>query len=255
VIDGNTNKYLGTISSPAAGYLAVNLVTGRVYTIDCCNVYAIDGTTGKLLATIPVTSSSSIGLQGITVNPVTNRIYVADDSDFQVVAIDGSRNTIVSREATQNLELLGMAVDFANNEILAAASGNQIIAVNGSSGAITHYTVGSIDQNVAVNSFTNRAYVTNQGISSTLGVVNLTTGKAGNIPLQGTPIAVCVDYLSDRVFVTVSNQTIAVINGKTNAQTGSVAVSGNYIDVNPATRLVYASDGVGAQVVHVISEQ
>jgi DNA-binding beta-propeller fold protein YncE len=254
VIDGNTNTYVDTISTPAAGQLAVNLVTGRVYTTDCCNVYVIDVTKDKVIATISVTSSSSIGIQGITVNPVTNRIFVTDDSDFQVVAIDGYTNTIVARDPTQNQELLGMAVDFGTNQILAAASGNQIVAVNGSTGAITRYTVGTINQNVAVNSFTGRAYVTNQGISSTLGLVNLASGKTGNIPLQATPIAVCADYLSNLIFVTVSNQTIAVIDGRTNKQTGRVVVSGNYIDVNPATRLVYASDGVGAQVVHVISE-
>ena len=82
MIDGNTNTYFNTFPSPAAGPLAVNLVTGRVYTNDCCNVYVIDGMSGSLIATVAVTSSNSIGIQGITVNPVTNRIYVTDDSEF-----------------------------------------------------------------------------------------------------------------------------------------------------------------------------
>jgi len=254
VIDGNTNTYLKTFPSPAAGPLAVNLVTGRVYTNDCCNVYVIDGMTGSLIATVAVTSSSSIGIQGITVNPVTNRIYVTNDSEFQVVAIDGHTNKVLARDPTQRQELLGMAVDFATNQILAAASGDQIVAVNGSTGVITHYTVGTLEQNVAVNSFTGRAYVTNQGTSSALDVVDLATGKVGSVSLQGAPFAVCVDYLSNLIFATVGNQTIAMVNGRTNTQTGTVAVPGNYIDVNPATRLVYASDGAGAQVVHVISE-
>jgi DNA-binding beta-propeller fold protein YncE len=252
VIDGATNTVIDTVPTSAAGALAVNLVTGRIYTIGCCDVVVIDGATDTVIATIHVTSNGSIGLQGIAVNPVTNLIYVMDDSELQMVAIDGYTNTILARESTNRLELLGMAVDFATNEILAAASGDQIVAVNGSTGAITHYTVGSIDQNVAVNSFTGLAYVTNQGISSSLGLVNLASGKTENIALQGAPFAVCVDYLSNLVFVTVSNQTIAKIDGKTNTQTGRVLVSGSYLDVNPATRLVYVSSG--PDVVSVISE-
>jgi DNA-binding beta-propeller fold protein YncE len=63
-----------------------------------------------------------------------------------------------------------------------------------------------------------------------------------------------VDYLSNLIFVTnIGDGTVAVVDGRTNTKTGSVTANSNYIDVNPVTRLVYASDTYGS-AINVISE-
>jgi len=49
-----------------------------------CGVTVIDGTTNAVIATIPIIPKTEIiGLQGIAVDPTTNRIYVADDNNFR----------------------------------------------------------------------------------------------------------------------------------------------------------------------------
>jgi DNA-binding beta-propeller fold protein YncE len=46
---------------------------------------------------------------------------------------------------------------------------------------------------------------------------------------------------------------VVEIDGHTNIVTGTLAVRSDYVDVNPITRLVYASD-TNDSSVHVISE-
>jgi len=67
------------------------------------------------------------------------------------------------------------------------------------------------------------------------------------VPTGNNPFAVCVDPVSNLVFVTnKGDSTVAVVDGKTNTKTGSVTVSSNFIDVNPITKLLYTSDDSGA---------
>lgn len=260
VIDGNTNTVIDTISIPMGSeVVAANLVTDRVYTGGCdfsqnsqCAVTVIDGTTDQVIATIPVKGTGGMGVQAITVNPATNEIYVADDMNYSVEVIDGNTNT-ASYINTKRTEMLGLAVDFATNQIVGAPSGGVMDIINASTDAISYVKVGTINQEVAVNSFTGVAYITDNA-GSNLGVVNLVHDKlAASVPLGSAQFGVCLDYLSNLVFVSVLDGTVAVVDGKKNIVTGSVAASSTYLDVNPSTRLVYASAS-GGSVVHVISE-
>ncbi len=259
VIDGSSNSVVATVSIPSsAQFVAVNLVTDRVYVTGCtfnpenCAVTVLDGNSNAIVATVPIAGPNGIGAQGIAVNPVTNRIFVSDDQNFELEIIDGNTNQ-TSYLYTHNTEALGLAVDFVTNQILVTPSGGGLDVVNGTNGTIQFIKVGSINQDTAVNSFTGRAYVTNNA-GTTVGVIDLNTMKViTNIDVAATPYSIAADYLSNLIFVTLENQTVAAINGTTNNILGTVNVNANYIDVNPATRLVYASDSTG-NMVHVISE-
>ena len=265
-IDGSSGTVIATTPVTWAFVLAVNVANGRVYTAGCdygqspltCGVAVIDGTSDTVIATIPISAvDQGIGLQGIAVNPATNRIYVSDDNNLKVHVINGDTNTIVAHVRMDRQQFLGLAVDTSTNQLLAAVNGDELAVINGSSNATTRIKVGNFNANVAVNSFNNRAYVTNETFApSTLGVVNTVSSKVlANVPVGNNPFAVCVDPYSNLIFVTnTGDSTVAVVDGKTNLKTGSVTVSGNFIDVNPITKLVYASDDTGADVVHVISE-
>ena len=150
-----------------------------------------------------------------------------------------------------------MAVDFVTNQILAAARGDQIVAVNGSTGVLTRYTVGTLEQNVAVNSFYRSRLCNEPGTFYDAG--RSRSGHQGRWEVslfKPSPFAVCVDYLSNLIFRNCRKPNPSQCSEWENEYSDGncSAVPGNYIDVNPATRLVYASDGAGAQVVHVISE-
>ena len=50
-----------------------------------------------MITDIPIASGSSIGLQGLAVNPVTNRIYASDADNGQYIVIDGQSNTVIAQ--------------------------------------------------------------------------------------------------------------------------------------------------------------
>jgi DNA-binding beta-propeller fold protein YncE len=260
VIDGSTNTVIDTIDTPqGASFVAVNKATNRVYDAGCvfgqtetCDVTVIDGATDKVIATLPVAGSSGIGVQAIAVDPVWNRIYVADDNNYEIEEINGytNRTTYIN---TGNTETLGLAVDFRTHQIIGAPSGGAIDIYNGTTHGRRLISVGLINQDVAVNSFTHRAYITNDA-GSTLGVVDLQSSRVVNVTVGNAPYGVCVDYLSNLIFVAnAGDQTVSEVNGTTNTVTGTVNANSNYLDVNPSTKLVYASDPFGT-TVHVISE-
>jgi YVTN family beta-propeller protein len=265
VIDGKTNTVADTVTLSTGAFLdAVNLANGRVYIAGCtysfppvtCGVSVLDGATDKVIATIPINAANGIGLQGIAVNPVTNRIYVSDASNLVIDVIDGNSNTIIASISLGGQQTLGLAFDYGTNELLAAINGNQIAIIAGWNNSVHRVKLGTYNANAAVNPLTSRAYFTNETFApSTLGVVDVRTGQVlANIPVGNNPFAVCVDLYSNLVFVTdKGDQTVAVVDGKTNTKVASVSVSGNFIDVNPVTRLVYTSD-LSSDVVHVISE-
>jgi DNA-binding beta-propeller fold protein YncE len=258
VIDGNTNTVIDTVQTPWQGsfFIAVNFVTGRVYTAGCsntgaCGVTVMDGSTDAVITTIPIKNGSGLVPQGIAVNPLTNRIYVADDLVSRIVEIDGRTNTVLSYIQAYSSKISGLAVDFSSNQILPVPS-DGLLVINGSSHTVSLVEAGTLDYDVAANSFTNRAYVT----GSTLSVVDLTSLETiADVPIGSAPFAVCVDYLSNRVFATVmgADGSVVEIDGHTNIVTGTLAVRSDYVDVNPITRLVYASD-TNDSSVHVISE-
>jgi YVTN family beta-propeller protein len=269
VIDGTTSTVTDTVSVPqGASFVAANLVTGRVYAAGCdygqspvtCGVTVIDGSTNSIVTTIPLIGSRGIGVQAITLDPTTNRIYVADDNGYRIAEISGTSNSVITYIETDSSETLGLAVDFSTDQILASPSGEVIIIINGSNNSASRIVVqpGGINWNVAANSFTNRAYVTvnatdtGTGYGDTLGVVDLVSQKAiANIVVGTSPFGVCVDYLTNKILVTSGNGLVEV-DGKTNTVTGAASnAGGTYVDVNPVTRLAYVSSN---GVVNVVSE-
>ncbi|HVI07622.1 MAG TPA: YncE family protein [Candidatus Binatia bacterium] len=255
VIDGSSNTLVDTISLPSgdADFIAVNMVTGRIYSASKNVVEVIDGTSDKVMTTITL-AGSGIGIQGIAVDSVHNRIYVSDDSNDELAVIDGATNA-VTYVNTHNTEALGLAVDFATGQVLITPSGGALDIFNPATRAFQQVLVGQINQDVAVNSFTGFAYVTNE-VGSTLGVVNLSNLQTSSITVGNAPYGVTVDYLSNLVFVAVEGDgTVVVIDGRTNALAGSVNAPSSYLDVNPATRTVYASStNVSPNYVYAISE-
>jgi YVTN family beta-propeller protein len=266
VIDGSSNTVIDTITVPQAFVITTNIANGRVYTAGCnfaqnpftCGVTVIDGATDTVITNIPLKAiTENIGIQGIAVNPKTNRIYVSDDNNLKVQVIDGYTNTVIAHIPMDQQQFLGLAVDTSTNQIVAAIDGDLLAVINGSTNAITRIKVGNFNANVAVDSLTHRAYVTNETFApSTVGVVDLVSLKVlANVATGNNPFGVAVDPRSDLVFVTnKGDNTVAVVDGKINSKTGSVTVSSAFIDVNPVTKLIYTSDNSGADVVHVITE-
>ena len=99
-IDGVTDSILATISTgPYPEALDLNPVTNYVYALSNDNnaaipdrVTVIDGRTDSTTTTLNV-GKGIVGVgHGVAVNPVTNRLYVANDFDNTVSVIAGAEN-------------------------------------------------------------------------------------------------------------------------------------------------------------------
>src|SRR5438094_10140 len=186
--------------------VAVNPVTDRVYVEEFTGtaVDVIDGSTYSVLARVSVscaagTDPSRCNSAGITVNPVTNKIYASfttptccpSSGYTSVFVIDGTTNT----EATNvpNIATIGVAVNPATSLIYVSGLGNSVTAVAGPS-LSTHTTrtiVACDPGSAAVNQAAQcAATVTDTTSSPTAptGTVSFTSNSSGTF----SPSSTCI---------------------------------------------------------------
>jgi YVTN family beta-propeller protein len=266
VIDGNSDSVIQSISIPPIGYqVAVDVVRDRVYVGGCfedvngisqCELGVIDGRRNKLLRTIPVTTTQGNGILGLAVNSIDGRVYVSNGSDNVVDVIDYD-SACVSRSISLADETPGgIAVNPFTNQIYVAVNGDEVVVIDGRRNRITATTtVGTGNAGVAVNWLSGNVFVVNNvfGIS-TVAVLNRQGTLQTNVTVGNTPFGVDVDFITNLTFVTnLIDNTVSVIDGKTNTVTASLPVGGTFLAVNPSTHKVYVS-GQSNQLT-VLSEQ
>ena len=253
VIDGKTDAVTSTISIPPIGYqVAVNILNDRVYVGGCytdasgnnhCEVAVVDGRCDKVLGVIPVTTTAGNGIQGLAVNPITGTVYVSNASD-NVVNVINRRGKISATISLADQTPIGVAVNPFTDQVYVALASNEVDVINGRTNSITTTaTVGASNANVAVNWATGNVYVTNdQPGPSTVGVLDHDGNVLANVNVGNTPFGVDVDLGKNLAFVTnLGDGTLSVINGKTNAVSTTLAVSGTFVAVNPVTEKVYVA--------------
>ncbi len=138
VIDGTTNRVVGQVypsgNGPGVAYASSN---GDVYT--CTNgiqngfsnlVSVANGTTNKVVVSIPITSSCGAAVY----DPVNDYVYVTDRTNpggrdqFNVTLIDTDTNRIVLTQPAQ-MGPIGIAYDSANHNIYVADSDTNNISI------------------------------------------------------------------------------------------------------------------------------
>jgi DNA-binding beta-propeller fold protein YncE len=253
VIDGGTDAVTHTISIPPVGYqVAVNALTDRVYVGGCytdasgnnhCEVAVVDGRNNKVIRVIPVTTTVGNGIQGLAVNPITDKIYVSNASDNVIDVID-RRGKICAAISLADQTPIGVAVNPFNDRVYVALASNEVDVIDGRTNSIiTTATVGASNANVAVNWATGDVFVTNDVSGpSTVGVLDHHGNVLANVNVGNTPFGVDVDLGKNLAFATnLADGTLSVINGKTNTVATTLAVSGTFVAVNPITEKVYVA--------------
>jgi YVTN family beta-propeller protein len=149
--------------------------------------------------------------QGLAVNPVTDKIYVANEGSNNITVIDGASNR------TKTIDDVGPGTNPGPTA-------------------------------VAVNPATNRIYVANL-FSDTVVVIDGATDKViAAVPAGHTPVAVAVNPITDRVYVSDGGgNTVTVIDGATNKVVAAVVVGPDPapgpIAINPVTNRIYVGYG------------
>jgi YVTN family beta-propeller protein len=255
VIDGVSNTTT-SFSVSAPGNVLVNPVTNRIYVVsDFGAVTVIDGTSNSIVATAnggnePVASD---------LNPITNKVYVADcpcdvfpPSSSVVTVIDGASNTSTSVPVGLPRAI---AVNPVTNKIYVVNQNNMSV-IDGFTNFVTTAFVGPNPGPIAVNPISNRIYVGNGGGGgSTVSVVDGATNFFIPVSVTAAPQAIAVNPVTNKIYVVNSDNTVAVIDGTTNSvSTLSTDIGPLAAAVNAVTNKIYVANN-NSNDVTVITEQ
>ena len=237
VIDGATNAAT-TVTDPRAQgsthAVAVNTVTNKIYVVNYDGVGSrgsitvIDGATNS---TTNVTGPKLVAPIAEAVNQVTDKIYMAPYGDFNssVTVIDGNTDTISTIKNPSGFVFSSngpgpaVAVDTVTNIIYVTDNGRStrtdfggVLVIDGTTNAATVVTdpnaVGPIAE--AVNSVTNKVYVTNY--SNNVTVIDGATKATATVtdPNAVSPDGIAVNTVTNRIYVTNSQSNdVTVIDG------------------------------------------
>ncbi|WP_256761784.1 X2-like carbohydrate binding domain-containing protein [Cohnella sp. WQ 127256] len=182
------------------------------------------------------------------VNPVTNKIYVANHGSSTVTVVYGATNTTTTVPVGDRP--VAVAVNPVTNKIYVANLGsNNVTVIDGATNATTTVQAGTHPTAVAVNSVTNKIYVANSG-SDDVTVIDGATNTTTPVPVGDGPSAVAVNPVTNKIYVAnEGGSSVTVIDGATNA-TMSVPMrtAPNAVAVNPVTNKIYVSEMFSSDV-------
>lgn len=167
--------------------------------------------------------SAGLNPRGIAVNPVTNRVYVANEGSGTVRMLD--RVTFTSSTVAVGASPVAVAVNSGTNRIYAANfGGNSVSVIDGNTNTVTATVgVGTNPVALTVNPVTNKIYVANQG-SANVTVIDGGTHATSTVASGSQPISVAINASTNKIYVAnFASNSVTVIDGATNA-TNTVAV-------------------------------
>ncbi len=187
----------------------------------------------------------------VAVNPVTNKIYVANQSSASVTVIDGATNSTTN--VNVGTSPYCVAVNPVTNMIYVAnRDSTNVTVIDGATNNTTTVSAGTNPRSLAVNPVTNKIYVANQG-SNNVTVIDGATNSTTTVTAGTAPYAAAVDPASNKIYVgNDGSNNVTVIDGATNSTVNvNVGSSPDSIAVNPVTNQVYAAN-IGSASVTVI---
>jgi YVTN family beta-propeller protein len=178
----------------------------------------------------------------LDINPVTNKVYVANTNSNSVTVIDGATNSAVTVPAGWAPQ--AVAVDSAINKIYVANSNsNTVTVIDGTNNATSTVGVGSEPMAIAANPVTNKIYVSNyHGTSVT--VIDGATNSTLTVAVGTYPEALAINQITNKVYVVnCGSGSVTIIDGATNT-TSAVAVGGapEALAINQQTNKVYVAN-------------
>jgi YVTN family beta-propeller protein len=210
---------------------------------------------GSLLATImpmalraqtTTTTAVGVGPYSAVVNPVTNTIYVLNQTSNSVSVIDGATNTVTATIPTGNLPY-GLAVNPVTNTIYVGNSlSSNVTVINGATNAVTAtVATGTSPNYIGVNTVTNTIYVVDEGDNNVKVINGATNTVTATVPTDLLPSAIAVNPVTNMIYVPNENGAdMTVIDGATNAVVKTVPTGGDYpiaVAVNTVTNTIYVA--------------
>lgn len=256
---GSTAAYDGTSVriAPYPTGVAVDPATGDVYVATSyqddsgttSSVLVVDGTTDKVIATVPVAGYSE--LTALAVDPSTDTVYATDDLSGRVLVIDGATSRVTGTIQVGG-QPLSLAVNPATNTVY-VPTGNGVAVIDGATDTVTAtIPLPGRGNPVAVDPSTDRIYVIDdQGRSGSVAVIDGASNRiVATVAVGNYADGVAVDASTDTIFV--ADTGVAVIDGATDKVTRTIqpGTSATGVAVDPSTGTLYVT---GTDTEHGLS--
>lgn len=274
VINGATDMVVYQAPSGGGGWTAINPLNDTAYVIrygSADEFNTIEGLHYELTS-----ASHSFEPVSIAVNPVNNRLYMANKVTGDVSANDVSTPVPyppllcpngsggfkpdpvppVASPGTPCIDVpntpASVAINPVTNTVYALNNGtNSISIINGNTHAITATltptgapTGGKV---IAVNPITNKVYALYAGHVVVLDAAN---GNAmTTIASAGGPTSIGINVLTNTAYVANANGTLLVIAGNNTTSTLALTPGSNGVAVDPIHNKVYVLDSAGGVTV------
>ena len=208
------------------------------------------------LAITNVTAIIKVGTSpnGIGINPVTNRIYVANYGNNTVSAIDGTNNVVVDTIPVGSLPISIGVNPTTNRVYVANLIGNTVSVIDSTTDMVigSPILVGRGPQAVGINSITNSIYVVNTRDNSVSVIDGATSIVTKTVVVGSLPIGIGVNSNTNRVYVAnLYGNTVSVLDGITNTVIGtpiSVGSAPQAIGVNDVTNRIYVANNASGTI-------
>jgi YVTN family beta-propeller protein len=244
---------IGTIQmgTPHTSSVGINPTTNLIYGSGVFVVPVINGATNSTGGTVTTTISGLPQfLQGVDVNPLTNRIYVVDVGTPSLLVIDGATNTVMTTIPGLFFRSRMVGVNPVTNKIYVSNDGNgggtTVQVIDGATNTIIKViSVGTGPNGVAINPGTNRIYIGNY-ISKTVSVIDGSSDSViATILVGNQSIDIGLNPITNRIYVgNYVDNTVSVIDGATNTVIATVPVGlgPRGIGVNRNTNHIFVSN-------------
>jgi len=183
---------------------------------------------------------------GITTNPITNKIYVANQYSNTVSVFDAKTDKLISTIQTGIFPYSIDTNQFNNRIYVTNRGSNDVTVIDGSTDSvIDNITVGKSPVQVAVDQSSSWVYVTNIDSNSLSVIDGITNEVIRTISGISTPYGISVNPVSNKVYVSnIANSTITVMDEDNssfirNIPVGKAPVG---IDINEERNLVYVTN-------------
>ncbi len=267
VIDGQTGVIIDSVALNVNIFsLAVNHDTNRIYVAAMtlgatqeAEIIVIDGSDNSILTSIPVGGFPRNLLLGITVDPSTNRIYVTDILAEEILVIDGVTDTIAASVPIANPQD-SIEINPVTRRLYVTDGAGLLSVLDADTLAVIDTITLPIAAagRIAVNSFTNRIYVSNAlGYSTAFVVIDGETDEiVTTFTMDSVTNGIALNSATNRIYL-VNNGlyentgTLLIVDGNTNqiVETHPVGTDPYDVDADPITSRVYVINYTGSSAL------
>jgi YVTN family beta-propeller protein len=188
---------------------SLDVLRSRVYASDDL---LLSGTAHDAARITATQIAAGFGPGAVAVDPIANRIFVANRADDTVTVIDGATRATVFVDAGN--DPAAIAVNPATGRAYVANRlGDSVTVIDGATLATSTIAVGDGPIAVAVDESANRIYVANQ-LAGTVTVIEGGDASTRTVNVGNAPSAIGVDPVATRAYVAnTSSASVTVILG------------------------------------------